>query len=193
LEDISDSFNRKALILSQLNRESNLFLHLASEEYNRKNYFEAIELIEKNLKGSSNNPAAQIILCKAYAQLGEFHQAVQQLKSVSTTIRSPKTFNFYLKEIEKIQKKELKDFDTGISQPPDYKISGDFKQRNVSASVESKTYETMLVSETLAKIYIAQGEIGEAIKIYEKLTERKPDKKETYLKKIEELKFRLEK
>lgn len=193
MENISDSFSRKALILSQLNRESNLFLHLASDEYNSKNYFEAIEIIEKDLKGLANNPAAQIILGKAYAQLGEFHQAVQQLKSVSLTIHSPETFDFYLKEIEEIRKKELKDFDTGISQPPDYKISDDFNQREMPYSVEPKTYETMLVSETLAKIYISQGEFKEAIKIYEKLIDRKSENKEKYLYTIEELKSRLEK
>ena len=53
--------------------------------------------------------------------------------------------------------------------------------------------EHSLVSETLAKIYISQGESKRSNQIYEKLIERKPENKEKYLQSIEELKSRLEK
>ncbi len=45
----------------------------------------------------------------------------------------------------------------------------------------------MIVSETLAKIYLAQGELKEAIDVYKKLIKKNPEKIETYLKKIDDL------
>lgn len=46
---------------------------------------------------------------------------------------------------------------------------------------------TLLVSETLAEIYVTQGELNEAINVYEKLIKRDPGKTDYYSKKIEEI------
>jgi len=46
-----------------------------------------------------------------------------------------------------------------------------------------------LASETFANIYLSQGQKNEAIKVYEELAIRNPEKKEYYLKKIAEIKF----
>ena len=46
---------------------------------------------------------------------------------------------------------------------------------------------TLLVSETLAEIYCTQGELNEAINVYEKLIKRDPGKTDYYSKKIEEI------
>jgi tetratricopeptide (TPR) repeat protein len=46
-----------------------------------------------------------------------------------------------------------------------------------------------LATETLANIYLSQGQKSEAIKVYELLADRNPEKKEYYLKKIRDLKF----
>jgi tetratricopeptide (TPR) repeat protein len=47
--------------------------------------------------------------------------------------------------------------------------------------------KSKLASETLANIYLSQGEKTEAIKIFELLIDRKPEKKEYYLAKIAEI------
>ncbi|MFO7447037.1 MAG: tetratricopeptide repeat protein [Ignavibacteriaceae bacterium] len=52
--------------------------------------------------------------------------------------------------------------------------------------------ESMIVSETLAKIYIAQGEYKEAVEVYEKLKRKSPHQVEYYNQKIAELKKELE-
>jgi len=53
---------------------------------------------------------------------------------------------------------------------------------------ESHSLNTsMLASETLANIYLSQGEKSEAIKIFELLISRKPEKREYYLAKIAEI------
>jgi len=48
--------------------------------------------------------------------------------------------------------------------------------------------KSRLASETLANIYLSQGQKSEAIKVYESLFQRNPEKKEYYLEKIRELK-----
>ncbi len=48
--------------------------------------------------------------------------------------------------------------------------------------------KTKLASETFANIYLSQGQKNEAIKIYELLIQRNPEKKEYYSEKIRELK-----
>jgi tetratricopeptide (TPR) repeat protein len=49
--------------------------------------------------------------------------------------------------------------------------------------------KSKLASETLANIYLSQGEKSEAIKIFELLIDRNPEKKEYYLAKIAEIKL----
>ncbi len=53
-------------------------------------------------------------------------------------------------------------------------------------------YSGSIISETLAKIYAAQGEYTEAIKVYEKLMLKTPSKKEDYIQKIRELNSRFD-
>lgn len=47
--------------------------------------------------------------------------------------------------------------------------------------------KSKLATETLANIYLSQGQKNEAIKIYESLVDRNPGKKEYYLEKIREI------
>jgi tetratricopeptide (TPR) repeat protein len=49
----------------------------------------------------------------------------------------------------------------------------------------------MIVSETLAKIYVAQNEYDEAIKVYEKLIKKEPSRYEHFTEKIKEIRSRL--
>ena len=63
------------------------------------------------------------------------------------------------------------------------------KNNNVSTK-EFMIDDPMIISDTLAKIYEAQNEFAEAIKVYEKLIIKHPDKKEEYTKRIIDLKSR---
>lgn len=56
--------------------------------------------------------------------------------------------------------------------------------------VDDFSESSVLVSETLAKIYITQGEINEAISMYEKLKLKHPNQADYYSKRITELKER---
>lgn len=71
------------------------------------------------------------------------------------------------------------------------------KIAEVSSSDEKKNSpfgfsdKSIIVSDTLAKIYSAQGEYKEAIEVYNKLINKFPAKKEYYSQKINELKEKL--
>ncbi|HUX60106.1 MAG TPA: tetratricopeptide repeat protein [Ignavibacteriaceae bacterium] len=58
---------------------------------------------------------------------------------------------------------------------------------NLEYRAEDFSGTSMIVSETLAKIFIAQGELKEAIEVYKKLIKKNPHNIESYLKKIEDL------
>ncbi len=193
MERYSDSFSIKGHILSNLNIDHELFLHLAYGEYERENYSGAAEILENNIKKFPSNTSAQILLSKTYAQLGKYQLAVYQLKSACERIHSTKTLDFYLQEIEGVVKKVKIYSDADSSIPHVHKFSVQNIEGKLFPVDEAKTYETLLVSETLAKIYISQGELNEAIKIYEKLIDRKPKSTEKYLLSIEELRSRLDK
>jgi tetratricopeptide (TPR) repeat protein len=51
--------------------------------------------------------------------------------------------------------------------------------------------DNMIISETLAKIYMAQNEYDEAIKVYEKLIKKKPGDYDHYSNKIKEIRAKL--
>jgi tetratricopeptide (TPR) repeat protein len=66
------------------------------------------------------------------------------------------------------------------------------KRENESDSSYSETIfkiteRSRIVTETLAKIYLSQGQRGEAIKMYEKLIKRNPEKEDYYQGKIQEI------
>ena len=65
------------------------------------------------------------------------------------------------------------------------------REKEVTPKYNQNEYnadKSKLATETLAKIYLSQGQKTEAIKVYEILLERDPEKKEYYLQKINELK-----
>jgi tetratricopeptide (TPR) repeat protein len=59
-------------------------------------------------------------------------------------------------------------------------------------NIDNFVEQNMFVSETLAKIYITQGEFREAIEVYQKLIKKSPSKQDYYLQKISELQSKLE-
>lgn len=61
----------------------------------------------------------------------------------------------------------------------------------LNTNSEEFSEDDMIVSETMAKIYMAQGEFREAIKVYEKLKKNDPAQAENYSKKIVEIKLKI--
>lgn len=191
MEFYSDHFLKKSIVVLDYKPDSPLLIYFALSKYVNGDYSEAVDLLEKYLVKYPNSSCALILLSKAYAQLGKYQLAMQYLKEACEEIRSNLTFEFYLKEIEQIKNKERLIFGSSKSSPAELRIEENLNLSEKDINDKNTTYDGMLVSETLAKIYISQGEFREAIKIYEKLIERKPDSKQKFLTAIEELNSRL--
>lgn len=86
-----------------------------------------------------------------------------------------------------------KSVEDNLSQIAEKLINTKFEQSKSTSSNEITQPEyipdkSKLATETFAKIYVSQGQKNEAIKIYELLIQRNPEKKEYYSEKILELK-----
>jgi tetratricopeptide (TPR) repeat protein len=94
---------------------------------------------------------------------------------------------------EEVVDDQHKSVEDNLSQIAEKLINTKLDQSNKNSASETNQQEyipdkSKLASETFAKIYLSQGQKNEAIKIYELLIYRNPEKKEYYSEKIRELK-----
>lgn len=226
MKNPSHIFNQKVSLIYEYNKNSPLFVRIAYNQIEANNPDKAIEILDEGLKNYPEYPVAYFLLGRAYTIKGLYSQALKYVKRASELIHSPKTYDYYLREIEAIKKQRsffktsrweddlkeeplpdssIKDIEETLkSMPP---ITESIKKLNEelmeaketiqkakeSADVSAKSFpeNNLIVSETLAKIYINQGEYQEAIAVYEKLMTKNPDKKDYYEIKIEEIKIRM--
>ena len=171
---------------------------------------------------------AYFLLGKAHTIQGNYGQALKSIKKGSELIHSPKTFDYYLREIDAIKKQRqlfnvsrwansanenlntLNSAVTNKSENSNSKESIEETLNKLTAEIEGtskvikeakkkiednriKEYSNndFIVSETLAKIYITQGEVKEAISVYKKLKVKNPEKEIYFDSKIAELKAKL--
>jgi len=132
--------------------------------------------------------------------------SIKQQRSLFETKRSNSFFNSSKSVDDIIDENSL--FNTGNGSESVQKITSSIDERleqlaqqiskaKLSSSVKSITKEmdfleqlsvdNMIVSETLAKIYVAQNEYDEAIKVYEKLIKKDSARYDYYSGKIKEL------
>lgn len=192
MERISSSLAQKASIISNINQGNHLSIHIAFKKYEGEQYSDAAQLLETIHQNNPDDIVVKILLSMTYAHLDKYQLAVQFLKSASDSIHSPKTFEFYLKEIEFLRRGESNNYAIERTNIFPNKILGSDQENNFQPIGNSGEYDKLIVSETLAKIFIAQGELKEAISVYEKLIDEKPENKAKYVHSIEELKSRLE-
>lgn len=226
MKNPSKIFNQKVSLIYEYNKNSPLFVSIASNQIEANNPDKAIEILDDGLKNYPEYPVAYFLLGKAFTIKGLYSQALKYVKRGSELIHSPKTYDYYLREIEAIKKQRsffkatrweddievepvtdsaIKEIEDSLKTLPP--ITESIKKLNeeimeaketiqkakedASPPAKSFTASNMIVSETLAKIYINQGEFHEAIAVYEKLIMKNPDKQDYYEIKIEEVKIRM--
>lgn len=211
----ADSIKEKVCLVYESDRSSPLFTRFAEYEIQNNNLDKAQNIIQEGLKKYPNHPVAHILLGKVYARTGNYTQAALHIKTASAILGSERTQEYYLNEFE-IFKSQRSVFQTASRKvflnenlngaeilPGSNESDKKFDQSlldtiNEITSHENKTtpkdvntnslqQDNLIISETLAKIYLAQGEIKEAIDVYNRLMIRNPEKIDYYQKKIDEI------
>ena len=158
-----------SLALKHIRKGSDLIHSKKTYDY----YLKELENVKKQRSFFQKNTRTSFIsqpeLNKNEPALFEDEKTEEKVKSVDDRLDN------IAKEIRNVRISDVND-DENLSNP----LMDNFPSDN------------MIVSETLAKIYAAQGEQNEAIKVYEKLIQKEPQKAKYYNQKISELKSELE-
>ena len=223
-----DAFNQKVSLIYEYNNKSPLFARVAENEIEKNNIDSAIKILTEGLINHPDFSVAYFLLGKAHTIQGNYGQALKSIKKGSELVHSPKTFDYYLREIDAIKKQRqlfnvsrwanvanenpIQQTQSQSNETDQEKISESIEEtlNKLTAEIEGtskvikeakkkiednriKEYSNndFIVSETLAKIYITQGEVKEAISVYKKLKVKNPEKEIYFDSKIAELKSKL--
>lgn len=223
-----DVFNQKVSLIYEYNNKSPLFARVADIEIEKNNIDDAIRILSEGLAYHPDFSVAYFLLGKAHTIKGNYGQALKFVKKGSELIHSPKTFDYYLREIDAIKKQrqlfnvsrwadnaneKFSNTTTNAANQTEEKkksesieetlnkltaeIDGasnqikEAKKQITENRLKDYSKNDLIVSETLAKIYVTQGEFKEAISVYKKLKVKNPDKEAYFDSKISELNARL--
>lgn len=209
LETSSHTFIEKVNLIYEYNKQSPLFVRVAYNEIEKNNFERAIEILNDGLTNYPDYPVAHILYGKALMMLGKYKESLDSFRKGSELVHSYKVYEYYLHEVENLKKQSL--FVENSNNPgfiaEDQSENPD-EVKKVSLEDEISSFDSMdeqkikpssstpgsdsIVSETLANIYLTQGEFREALKIFEKLLNKNPQKKDYYLQKINDIKAELE-
>lgn len=195
-------------LLYQINSSSPLFITLAYKKILDEKIDEAQSIIDNGLAHFPEHPTALLLKSKILVKKGNFTQALKLIKRASSIIGNSKTFDYYLSELELLNKqtssiekvediKPLSHLSDEIRPLLDTEKDIKVKDDNIGKTEVPKSEykaidDTLIISDTLAKIYFNQKEYKEAIRIYEKLKIKHPEKSQFYDSKISEIKALLE-
>ena len=204
LDLLADKFQ----LLFNVNNQSPIFILIAYKKFLENNLEKSLLIIENGLKKFPNHPTALLLKSKILIKQGNFSQALKLIKKVSSILGSDKTFDFYLNELEVLNKQSIKfDADEKLDDIKDFSfeiknISEKSLDVNLSKEIppkieaQEKDYnsidDSLIISDTLAKIYFNQKEYKEALRIYSKLKTKYPEKSAFYESKISEIKALIE-
>lgn len=193
----------KLSLVYEFNKESPLLSYQASKELEIQNYAKALSLLNSAIEKYPHHATPDSLKSLALAYNNNFDDARNFLDLGHEILGVDSTFKYYSDQIIKIKKESegiLFDFDDTVQdvlnesflEPEDFDplndlelIDEDFKD---ITPVETQSFEeNSIVTETLAEIYASQSNFDEAIEIYEKLIELKPDLTEKFNNRITEL------
>ena len=211
----------KIALIYEFNKKSPLFARAAYQELEAKNYDHALEIIETGIELFPNYATGYLVYAIALARTGNHELALQSLDKGCELIDSDATYDYYLKLIEETSSKKLSPsdsrrvafFDNETKEEPEKDepqeeeiddlevLANEINNAKIpevedeeDIAVKNNDFDfnnTQFISETLAGIYYAQGNLNEAKQVYEKLLEMQPDKAEHFSQKIEEINRKL--
>jgi tetratricopeptide (TPR) repeat protein len=214
---VDEKLTARAKLLYEINNNSPLFLRTAYHYLQNGNTQFTLSILENGIKNFPEHPLAFILLGKAYYQLGNTDLVTAFIRKASDLLNSLNTYKFYKEELnlpdksistidssrgnyflnrsDEIESQEVNKVNIAIEDRLEEiakaMMSTKFERKDdikiSDAEVENNPDKSKLASETLAKIYLVQGQKKEAIEIYNLLIQRNPEVKEYYLQKIEEI------
>ena len=198
----------KFALVYEFNKESPLITYKASKELEAKNYSRALELLNYAIEKYPYHPLAYFLYSSALAYNKEFDKAKEFVAKGDDILGVKTTAEFYLNQIEKIKLESegiSLNFDDTVNEvlnesflePEEFETVDAFdliseKDDELEIDDSSKFDDVSIVTETLAEIYASQNNYEEAIDIYKKLVNMKPDLKEKFEHRITELKLAIE-
>ena len=212
-------FDEKVSLIYEYNKKSPLFVREANTEIFANNVEKAVEILRQGLLNFPNYPTAHIVLAKAFTILGNYDEALASFNFFAEEVASSKKMRSAFGKIPRQPFSFENDFNEESNSVPTVDTKpfieeNSFDDRldeiaeqiasikipppeNEIREVENESdfpSEVKIASETLAKIYVAQGEFKEAIEMYRRLIPKNPSKKEYFLERISELqaKYNLE-
>ena len=183
------------------NPKSPLFARLASSYLKEGQVQRAAEVCTKGLKDFPEYPTGHLVLARCFEALG---RNVEALVEYRTVLKSFPDNLPILNLVEAIERKEQEAFRSFAEErlqvlrrkqamsPKRPVAESAQRTRHVQEQEDQEPEEAVpntakIVTATLAEIYSSQGEFGEAIQIYKRLSEEKPSEAEAYRKRISEL------
>jgi len=210
------SLESRLSLVYEFNNSSPLFARVAAIELEKGNSEKAENILQQGLKLFPDYAAGYIIFGKLLTHLTRYKEAEESFRKGCSIIASKSSLEYYLNYLESAKKEtsslqgsrrvsfvdnktlDIIDIDTPIEEqldtlakkidnakipyPDNNEIidSPDDDELNIGATEK-------IVSETIAEIYFAQGNLDEALTVYKKLMIKKPERSDFFEQKIKEI------
>ncbi|MCF8240690.1 MAG: hypothetical protein K9J16_04825 [Melioribacteraceae bacterium] len=208
---INDKKIDKIALIYEFNNRSPLFARVAKNLLSENKVDKAIDIIENGIKNFPEYSTGYLIYSLALASAGRYDDAYIQLNYASDFLFNEelvKQYSGFIKEIQfkdtgfvETNRGKFTDFETPAETVIEEKLDElvdelssakipqpEASRDSISAfDVDFKFDNNYIVSETLANIYLSQGNLKEAKAQFEKLISMHPAKEDHFQKKIDEI------
>ncbi len=185
------------------NPKSPLFARLASCYLKEGEVQKAVDVCTRGLKDHPDYTTAHLVLARCFEAMGRNLEALVEYRRVLKSFPDNLPVITLVQNIERKEQEAFRSFaeerlqelrrkqgltPRKVAEEPARPIRVEREDEEDEAEDEVRTTGGQkIVTATLAEIYASQGEFGEAIQIYKRLSIEKPGEAETYLKRIADL------
>ena len=199
----------KFALVYEFNSDSPLITYKATKELEAKNYSKAVDLLSSAIEKYPNHATAYFMYSLALAHDNQYEKAKEYVLLGDNILKNVNTKKYYLNMIDKIKREAAGisiNFDETVNdildesflEPEEFNTLKDLELLDEDLideepPVEQHFEQNSIVTETLGEIYASQGNFEEALEIFEKLKELKPELTEKFDNRIAELNQSIEK
>lgn len=198
----------KFALVYEFNRDSPLITYKATKELEAQNYSKALDLLSSAVEKYPDHATTYFIYSLALAHDKQYEKAMENILLGHNILKNTDTKKYYESMVEKIKREAAGisiNFDETVNdildesflEPEEFNTLKDLELLDEDLldeepPVEQHFEQNSIVTETLAEIYASQGNFEEAIEIFEKLKEIKPELTEKFDNRITELNVLIE-